>query len=151
MEKTEFHKYLSDVVELNQNILLIADGDIRELPEIKDTYTDTWGKLVKFIVVRKFVSGTETIYTITPDFENIQYIDVTEPPPGAEKPERVTSEEYHLEDVAQIVKDIYWEIKNTALSIDNSLIINPQKYYISIKKLKNIAFAKFRKKKIHLL
>jgi predicted transport protein len=150
LDRTEIHKYLSDVVE-TQNILLIADGDIRELPEIMDTYTDTWGKLVKFLVIRKFISGTDTIYTITPDFENIQYIDVTESPEEAEATTQTLSEEFHLEDVFQNVKDIYVEIKKLALSIDNALVFNPQKYYISIKKSKNIAFIKLRKKKIRFI
>jgi predicted transport protein len=151
LSKTEIYKYLSDVIVSNQNILLIADGAIRELPEIMDTYTDTWGKLVKFLEIRKFTSGTDTIYTITPDFENIQYIDVTESPQDVEEVTVLISEEFHLEDVSPAVKDIYREIKKIALNIDSSLIFNPQKYYISIKKSKNIAFIKFRTKKIRFV
>jgi hypothetical protein len=37
------------------------------------------------------------------------------------------------------------------LSIDDKLIFNPQKYYISIKGPKNIAFIKFRSKKIRFI
>ena len=48
----EIYKFLSDVIDTSQNILLIADGPINELPEIMDTYTDTWGKLVKFLEIR---------------------------------------------------------------------------------------------------
>lgn len=149
--KTEIYKYLSDVVESNQNILLIADGELRELPEIMDTYTDTWGKLVKFLEIRKYMCGAETIYTITPDFENIQYIDITEAPQETEEPAQEFSEEFHLEDVFQNVKDIYAEIKKLALDIDSTLIFNPKKYYISIKKLKNIAFLLPRRKKIRFI
>lgn len=151
LSKTEIYKYLSDVVESNQNILLIADGELRELPEIRDTYTDTWGKLVKFLEIRKYKSGADTIYTITPDFENIQYIDITEPPQEAEEPTKIMSEEFHLEDVSQNVKEIYMELKKLALDIDSALVFNPKKYYISIKKLKNIAFINFRKKKIRFI
>lgn len=49
---TEIHKFLSDIVESSQNILLVADGTIAELPEIMATYTDTWGRIVKCIEIR---------------------------------------------------------------------------------------------------
>ena len=47
----EIYKFLSDIVENSQNILLIIDGDKTELPEILDTYSDTWGKMVKHLIV----------------------------------------------------------------------------------------------------
>jgi hypothetical protein len=151
LDKKEIYKYLSDVVESNQNILLIADDEIRELPEIMDTYTDTWGKLVKFLVIRKYISGTDTIYTITPDLEGIQYIDVTESTEETEEDKQPLSEDFHLQDVPQKVKEIYDEIKKIVLGIDSSLLFNPQRYYISIRRTKNIAFIKVGKKKIRLI
>lgn len=45
----EVYKFLSDIIESSQNILLVTDGIINELPEIMDTYTDTWGKMVRQI------------------------------------------------------------------------------------------------------
>ena len=57
--KTEIYKFLSDIIESSQNILLIADGQIPELPEIFETYTDTWGKLVKFVEVKKYTNKTD--------------------------------------------------------------------------------------------
>ncbi len=148
--KTEIYKFLSDIVETSQNILLVTDGPIKELPEIIDTYTDTWGKLVKYIELKKYNSNTDTIYTITPDFENIQYI---EPPELVEEvtDERGITEEDHLEGVENVVKEIYEKIKRIALNIDGNLVFNPQKYYISIKAPKNIAFMIIRNRKIRFI
>ena len=69
----EIYKFLSDIIESSQNILLVADGQIAELPEIMDTYTDTWGKMVRYLEVKKYYAGNDTIYTISPDFETLQY------------------------------------------------------------------------------
>jgi hypothetical protein len=148
--KTEVYKFLSDVIETSQNILLIADGAIIELPEIMETYTDTWGKLVKYVELRKYTYNKDTIYSINPDFENIQYIE------HADLFEEMTdegeiTEEDHLEGVDQVVKDTYEKIKQIALGIDGNLIFNPQKYYISIKAPKNIAFMIIRNRKIRFI
>ena len=149
--KGEIYKFLSDVIETSQNILIIADGSFKEMPEITDTYTDTWGKLVKFLEIRKYVSDTNTIYTITPDFEAIQYI---EPSVDVEKPleEGITyTEEFHLEGVSDKTREVYQRIKDIALEKDDSLVFNPQKYYISIRAAKNIAYLKIRKKKVRFI
>jgi predicted transport protein len=147
----EIYKFLSDVIDTSQNILLIANGDIKELPEIMDTYTDTWGKLVKFLEIHKYVSGSDTIYSITPDFDTIQYVE-----PSVRVDEDLVegqtySEEFHLEGVSDLAKEIYSQIKSIALDKDENLIFNPQKYYISIRAYKNIAFLKIRKKKIRFI
>src|ERR1700693_1082987 len=130
----EIHKFLSDIIASNKNILLIADGPIKELPEIMDTYTDTWGRMVRYLEIRKYCSGDDTIHTINPDFETLQY----EGGQGSEEEETEDElpkypEAYHLEDANQNIKDVYGRIKAIAISIDGSLIFNPQKYYISIK------------------
>ncbi|MEW6068104.1 MAG: hypothetical protein AB1610_07430 [Nitrospirota bacterium] len=39
--ENEIHKFLNDMIEDSQNILLILDDDKEELPEIIETYTDT--------------------------------------------------------------------------------------------------------------
>ena len=152
--QTEIYKFLSDIIESSQNILLITDGVISELPEIMDTYADTWGKMVLYLEVRKFVNAIDTIYSVTPDFETLQYTEEGNEKVENEKeePEKLKySEEYHLEGVSQISKDIYMGIKEIALKYDNSLLFNPQKYYISIKAKKNIAFIKIRNKKVRII
>jgi predicted transport protein len=148
----EIYKFLSDIIESSQNILLIADGPIVELPEIIDTYTDTWGKMVRYLEVRKYQSGADTIYTITPDFETLQYEgDVEEIVVEIEDERPKYPESYHLEDVSQTSVEIYNQVKAIAMRVDSGLIFNPQKYYISIKAGRNIAFIKVRNKKIRLI
>lgn len=149
----EIYKFLSDIVESSQNILLIADGPINELQEIMDTYTDTWGKLVKSLEIKRYSAGDETLYLVTPDFETLQYTEGSEKiaEVGTEYEMPKYSEEYHLEGVNPVVRDIYGRIKGMAADIDNRLVFNPQKYYISIKAGKNIAFMKIRNKKVRFI
>jgi predicted transport protein len=152
--QTEIYKFLSDIVESSQNILLIADGAIPELPEIMDTYTDTWGKMVRYLEIKKYISGGDTIYSITPDFETLQYTET--PSEEIEDEEAETerpkySEEYHLDGVSTLSKEIYGRIKAIASRLDDSLVFNPQKYYVSIKANKNIAFIKVRNKKVRFI
>jgi len=61
------------------------------------------------------------------------------------------SEEYHLDSVSTLSKEIYGKIKAIASGLDDSLVFNPQKYYVSIKANKNIAFIKVRNKKVRFI
>ena len=80
--KKEFKKYLGekeifqfmkDTLETSQNILIVMDGLKAELPEIIDTYSATWGKMVKVMVLKKFTFGNKFIYTVAPEFADIEY------------------------------------------------------------------------------
>ena len=147
----EIHKFLSDIVETSQNILLIADGTFIEFQEITDTYTDTWVKLVKFIEICKYTYYDDCVYTIIPDFESIQYVETAINIPDTPTEGVMYTEELHLESVSDQTKDIYQRIKEITFEEDNSLYFNPQKYYISIRSTKNIAYIKIRKKKIRII
>lgn len=148
--RQEIFKFISDTIDSNQNILLIIDGEKSELPEIMDTYTDTWGKMVKHLTLKKYAHGPEdVIFTIDPDYEKLEYLEATVD--EVEVTEIEYSEEYHLKGVSDNVKNIYQQIKEGALSMDSSLIFNPQKYYISIRTTKNRAYLKLRKKKIRMI
>ena len=149
--KGEVYKFLSDVIETSQNILLIANGTFRELPEIMDTYTDTWGKLVKFLEIRKYVESQNTIYTITPDFDTIQYVEPSINVDEQDSEGIAYTEEFHLEGVSEETKEVYWRIKDISIEKNNALVFNPQKYYISIRTAKNIAYLKIRKKKVRFI
>lgn len=120
----EIYKFLSDMVESSQNILLISDGRITELAEINATYTDTWGKIVKHREVRKYYSGADTIYTVEPDIETLQYEagegeEEQDENPEGERPKY--PESYHLDGVSQNSIDIYNRIKAIALDIDHKM------------------------------
>ncbi len=146
----EIYKFIKDTIEKSQNILLVIDGDKKELPEIMETYSDTWGKMVKLLLIKKFCYKDEAIYTMHPDFENIEFAEIEEAAP-AEIEDTTFTEEYHLEGVSELTRQVYTELKSHLLMAAPSLIFNPKKLYISIRKEKNIAFFLISKKKITLI
>jgi len=71
--------------------------------------------------------------------------------PSQEKEVPIKTEEFHLKGINNGIKDIYLKIKDELLKVNNDIIFNPQKYYISIIHNKNIAYFTFRKRKIRLV
>lgn len=144
----EIYKTIKDTIENSQNILLLIDGEKEELPEIMETYSATWGKMVKLIILKKFIQGNEFFYTIEPEFEDIEY---SYPKPADKDKQSEYSEEFHLEDINNEIKNAYIKIKEELLKINKNFVFNPQKHYISVIYNKNIAFFRFGKKKIYLV
>lgn len=148
----EIYKFIKDTLERSQNILLVIDGDKKELPEIMETYTDTWSKIVKLILIKKFFNNGDSIYTMHPDFENIEFADLEdEILVEAQDNDVDYNEEYHFDGVSDTVRQIFSDIKTDLLKTYPDLIFNPQKYYISIRKDRNIAYFTTRRKKIRLV
>ena len=140
----EIYKFIKDTIENSQNILLILNDKKDELPEIFQTYTDTWDKMVRDIYIKEFRNNNDSIYYINPDFEDIE----------KEEPKKISTEyteEFHLEEISEPLKNVYQTIKNELLTFNKSIRFNPQKYYISIIYKKNYAYLKFRKKKIKIV
>lgn len=142
----EIYKFIKDVIDDSQNILMIMDGEKGELPEIIETYSDTWGKMVKLLIVRKFSFKDEHIFTLDPEFEKIEYSQDESVDEVEQKD--FYSEEFHLDGVQEEIKNSYYLIKDKLLKRNESLKFNPQKYYISIVHKRNVAYFKFRKKKV---
>jgi len=147
----EIFKFLSDLIDASQNILIVIDGQKPELPEITDTYSDTWGKMVKVLTVKRFDADGECVFTVDPEFETIE-----EAIPGEDTgvdgpPGEPYTEEFHLEGVNENVRQIYAHIKRRVAEIDPSFQMNFRKGYISIRGRRNIAFIRTRKKKIRLV
>ena len=137
----EIFKFINDVIENSQNILIVIDGEKNEIGEISKVYSDTWGKMVKHIVIRKYSDGKDTIYHLEPDFDVLEII-------GDEKliPEKALYDEtHHTAGVSENVVSIYSELKKRILEINSDLIFNPTKSYVSIKKDKNVAFFQLKK------
>lgn len=115
-----------------------------------ETYSDTWGKMVKILILRKFVSGDSVIFAMEPEFENIDYSYVAR----ATDPRLATTEldeEYHLKDLNDDVVKIYQAIKLESKKINETAKFNTRKHYIAIAVEKNVAFFQFSKKKIRLV
>lgn len=60
-------------------------------------------------------------------------------------------EKDHLEKTTGEIKNIYRRIKTELLMINNKLLFNSQRYYISLRKDKNLAFFHFTRKKISVV
>ncbi len=149
--KKEIFKFIKDTIENSQNILLIIDGEKKELPEITETYTDTWGKIVKVAMLkeyRKKSTSTDPIFTLSPAFENIENIDIVSDKPDGKKEKSVYTEQFHLEDINESTLAIYKELKDKLVEKISLLNFNSQRYYISLRIQKNFAFLKIGKKKI---
>ena len=150
----EIFKFVKDTIENSQNILLIIDGEKKELPEIIETYTDTWGKMVKVAILKEYSpmeNYSNSIFTLSPDFENIENIDIVTEKKDEEKSKSVYSESFHLEGVDDKVIAIYIRIKEALIDKIPTLQFNSQRYYISLRKKRNFAFLKIRKKKIGIV
>jgi len=148
--QNELYKYLSDMIENSQNILLIVDGEKKELPEIINTYTDTWGKLVKIQIIKRYTSNSDVIYTMEPEFEAIEY-PLFQNAEDIDQLNDKIDEEFHLSNTKEEIQGIYQTIKNKLLEINEKLVFNPQKYYISVVNEKNVIFIKIRKKKLRII
>lgn len=98
--KKEIFKFLKDTIENSQNILLIIDDEKKELPEITETYTDTWGKIVKVALLKEYRKNGEqknSIFSLSPDFENIENLDIVSENKNIQEEKSVYSEHFHLE------------------------------------------------------
>jgi len=150
----EIFKFLKDTIENSQNILLILDGEKSELPEIIETYADTWGKIVKVAILKEYrcdINNKEPIYTISPDFINIENIDIISEKINEPKDKSAYNEQFHLEDINENIVKVYHELKVELSKQIPNLNFNPQRYYISLRKKRNFAFIKIRKKKIWVI
>jgi predicted transport protein len=145
--KKEIFKTVKDIIDNSQNILLIIDEDKPEFDEVFETYTDTWDKMVKREILNVFTHDNNTIFTLTPDFENIELVSA----PYEEAKQKTYDESFHLSNVDPKILETYQLLKESMLKFDNNIIFNPQKYYISLKRKKNFAFINFSKKKLHIV
>ena len=139
--------FLSETIENKPEILLIMDGRKNDVQLMQETYTDTWGRIVKPVIIKKYNNDDSTMYTISPLVTAINTVEKKK-----KKAEVVNfTEEDHLQAVSETVKSVYLEIKTALLNVDDSIAFNPKKYYISLRKNKNIAFFQFRKKVLSIV
>lgn len=139
----EIYKTLKDVIENSQNILLIIDENKQEFEETSDTITE-WAKFVKVEVLKQYVFADRILFTLNPDFHEINLIES----PKSEKPAGGYTEAFHMEYAEKSIVTIYESIRDNLLKFDSSIQVNPQKYYISFIKNRNFAYVYLKKKKI---
>jgi len=144
----ELFKFCKDTIENSHNVLLIIDRLKKELPDIIDIYTDTWGKMLKVMEVKKCFYKTEELFMVEPEFNDLE--DSTIHAFDSEE-EVIITEGFHMQGVEEKTKVLYALLKEQLLRLQPDLIFNPKKYYIGIRDSKNIAFVKFRKKKLSIV
>ena len=136
----EIPALLANLLDNRPLVLLITSGEKSELPVLVETYTDTWGKMFKSIIIKKYDSDNEATHLMIPTFANLMKNEKC-------KPEVVKStEEDHLNACSETSRNIYNEIKVALLQADSSIEFNAKKIYISVRKNKNLAFFHLRKK-----
>jgi predicted transport protein len=145
----EIYKFLKDTIDGGQNILIVIDGPKAEFSEIMDTYTDTWGRMVKVQIVSHFQRNSSNILTVEPPFQAIPFEDAISPDEEASEPSQY-SEEFHLDGHETRIKDLYGRLKTEFLSIKSTLRFNAVKYYVGVRDVRNIAAIRFRKKTLLL-
>lgn len=145
----EVYKFLKDTMDNGQNILIVVDEPKEEFREIMDTYTDTWGRMVKVQIVKHFQRNNSSILTVEPPFQSIPFEDAISPSPDKEisEPSQYT-EEFHLEGCEANVRDTYSKLKSEFLSLKSTLGFNPVKEYVGVRDIRNIAVIYFYKRKL---
>jgi len=146
----EIYKFLRDLIDTSQNILLVLDEDKPELPEIMDTYSDTWGKIVRVATIRKYMCEDDMIFSMHPEFSAIEYGPLTAPE-DAEKTDVLYTEEFHLEGVNDAARNAYFALKDRIMRAIPGAQFNFTKYYISIKAPVNTAYIEVRRKRLNFV
>jgi len=145
----EVYKFLKDTMDNGQNILIVIDESKAEFKEIMNTYTDTWGKMVKVQIINHFQQNNSNILTVEPPFQSIPFEDAISPSLDMEmsEPSKYT-EEFHLDGCEANVRDTYSKLKSEFLSVKSTLKFNPVKEYVGVRDIRNIAAIRFYKRKI---
>jgi len=139
-EYVEIPEFLSTSLENKSLVLLITGGEKSELSLLTETYVETWGKMLKTLIIRKYSDEGKITYPTSPAFADLLKNDKG-------KPEVIRcTEADHLLAVSETIRSIYTEIKTALLKADDSIKFNVKKIYISVRKNKNLAFFHLRKR-----
>jgi len=148
----EIHKFFTDTIDSNQNILIIIDDPKPEFEGIINTYTDTWGKMVKVQIINHFRLNNNHILTVEPPFQNLPFEDAVSLSPDKEaaEPSQYT-EEFHLEQCNEKAKAVYAKLRQQFLEVKSSLKLEPTQNYIGVVDRRRIAYIQPKGKKLHLI
>ncbi len=150
----EIFKFLKDSIENSHNILIVIDNEKPEFTEIIETYTDTWGKMVRIAILKEYYkpyNSDDSILAMTPDFENIETIDIVSTDQEGASLQTKYTVDFHLDGIPEDIRNLYDQLITKVTNSIPSLSINPQRYYISLRKKRNFAFLKIIRKKIAIV
>ncbi len=138
------YDFLRSAFSNKPQVMLAAENDMPELNGFMGTYSE-WADKVRPVVFRRFQNKGDVIITMAPGYPGILGNN------KSRKDKPVFTEESHFEKVPGIIRSIYEEIKSAILKADKTVQFNSQKFYISLKKQRNLAFFHLRKKAISLV
>ncbi|MFA6922895.1 MAG: DUF5655 domain-containing protein [Bacteroidales bacterium] len=145
-EEQDISGLLSEMLDNRPAILLVKDNENPVLDLMQAVYVETWGKMVRQILIKKYYCGDDKIFSVNQDFADIWKGEKNK----KEEVVKITEED-HLNSVSESIRNAYSEIKTALLETDSSLEFNTKKHYISVRKNKNLAFFHLRKKNINLV
>jgi predicted transport protein len=152
IKSNEVYKFLKDIIDSSQNILIVIDGPKPEFEKIMDTYTDTWGKMVKVQIVNHFKRNNDHILTAEPPFQNLPFGDAVSPSPDKEVSDiSQYTEKFHLQNRQPEIVEIYEELKKAFIATKATLRFSPAKNYIGVVDTKRIAYIQLKRKNVHLI
>jgi hypothetical protein len=152
IDSKEIYRFLKDTIENSQNILIIIDGPKPEIEEKMKSRLETWGKMVKVQIVNHFRNENHNIITSEPPFQNLGFGDVVDETAGKRKSDTsIYTEEFHLKDCNENVKDIYNKLKQSFLKIKSEIKFYPAKGYIGVFLKRRFTYIIFRKAKIVMI
>ena len=137
---------LKRIIGTATSILTISEKIIPDLSGMKQLYPQPWRK-VHAMVFKRFVSNGYNYCSISPTFDELSVQHVK----PREKKEKVEfTEADHLEKASDGIKAAYLSLKEELLKIPNVELV-PQRYYIAVKRLRNVAFFHLRRSKMDLV
>jgi predicted transport protein len=140
-EEQGISQFLSDMLRNKPAILLIKDYENVVLDLMQAVYLDTWDKMVRQILIKRYYGNEDLILSVTPLFADIWKNEKSK----RDEPIKFTEND-HLCELPDRIRKIYNDIKTALLETDSNLEFNAKKHYISIRKNKNLAFLHLRRK-----
>ena len=145
-EEQDIAGLLSELIDNKPAILLLKDNENVTLDLMQSVYVHTWGKMLRQILIRKYFGEDETVYEVNPAFADIWKNERQKAEDAV-----IITENDHLCELPDRIRNIYRSIKSALLETDNSLEFNVKKHYISIKKEKNLAFIQLKRKNVDIV
>lgn len=144
----DLKEFLLKAINNKPSVLLVTDAGWDELLKMLHIYSDSCGKRVKQILIRKFQSNGDTVCVMEPGFAEIQNGKATVKKKRDDGIEY--NEDFHLQKTSETIKGIYAQVRAELLKADNTLVFHAKKYYISVGKPKLFLF-RFSKSKITIV
>ncbi len=149
LQGVDIFEFIKQIIVSNTSILVLSESELPELNGIKQLYPQPW-RVVHSLTLKRYSSNGDTFCTLSPAYTELhQKEKVVKEKVVKEK--IPATEASHFEGVSDEIKNVYRIIKDDLLKFDSHLQFNPQRYYIALKKDRNLAFFHFRKNKIDLV